>query len=59
MLDHAFKYVRNVIFVIGVNNKRSRKAAEKIGGVLTDRIFIRGGRENVVYGVTKDSLLLD
>jgi RimJ/RimL family protein N-acetyltransferase len=59
MLGHAFKYVRNVILVIGVDNQRSRKAAEKIGGVLTDRIFIRGGRENVVYGVTKDSLLLD
>ena len=59
MLDHAFKYVRTVLLVIGTNHKRSRKAAEKIGGILTDRIFIRGGRENVVYSVTRQSLLLD
>jgi RimJ/RimL family protein N-acetyltransferase len=37
MLDHAFKFVENVIFMIGPANLRSRKAIEKIGGVLTSR----------------------
>ena len=59
MLDHAFKHVHNVVLIIGTNNERSRKAAEKIGGILIDKIVIRGDRENVVYRVTRDSLLLD
>lgn len=37
MLDHAFKFVEKVIFVIGPMNVRSQKAVEKIGAVMTDR----------------------
>jgi len=33
MLDHAFKYVDRVTFKVGVNNWRSRKAMEKLGGI--------------------------
>ncbi len=33
MLDHAFKYVDRVIFKVGINNWRSRKAMEKLGGI--------------------------
>lgn len=33
MLDHAFRFVDRVIFKVGVNNWRSRKAMEKLGGV--------------------------
>ena len=33
MLDHAFKFVENVIFYVGENNIRSQKATEKIGGI--------------------------
>jgi RimJ/RimL family protein N-acetyltransferase len=33
MLDHAFRFVDRVIFHVGVNNLRSRKAMEKLGGV--------------------------
>jgi RimJ/RimL family protein N-acetyltransferase len=33
MLDHAFKFVENVIFYVGANNIRSQKATEKIGAV--------------------------
>jgi RimJ/RimL family protein N-acetyltransferase len=54
MLDHAFRFVESVVFVIGATNFRSRKAVEKIGGVLTER---RGQtdpqRETVVYQVRK------
>lgn len=37
MVGHALKHVDRVIFLIGENNIRSRRAMEKIGGVLTDR----------------------
>jgi RimJ/RimL family protein N-acetyltransferase len=37
MLDHAFRFVDTVVFRIGFDNLRSRRAIEKIGGVLTDR----------------------
>lgn len=38
MLDHAFGSVGRVIFLIGDTNIRSRRAIEKIGGRLTDRV---------------------
>ena len=41
MLDYALKFVDHVIFVVGVPNLRSRKAMQKIGGVLTERRIIR------------------
>ena len=37
MLDHAFRFVARVVFVIGVKNLRSQKALEKIGGVRVGR----------------------
>jgi RimJ/RimL family protein N-acetyltransferase len=42
MLDHAFKFVDRVTFKVGINNWRSRKAMEKLGG-----IYI--GEESVSY----------
>ncbi len=47
MLDHAFQWFDPVIFVVGDTNIRSRKAMEKIGGVLTDRT-----EERVMAGET-------
>ena len=32
MLDHAFRSVERVIFIIGVHNLRSQRAVEKLGG---------------------------
>lgn len=37
MLDYAFEFVDHVVFLVGADNVRSRKAMTKIGGVLTDR----------------------
>jgi RimJ/RimL family protein N-acetyltransferase len=37
MLAHAFQFVDHVIFLVGPENVRSRKALENIGGVLTGR----------------------
>lgn len=56
MLDHAFKFVENVVFLIGPENLRSQKAVEKIGGVLTEprNKMIRGKAvENVVYQIKR------
>jgi RimJ/RimL family protein N-acetyltransferase len=33
MLDHAFRFVENVVFYVGENNLRSQKATEKIGAI--------------------------
>ena len=37
MLEHAFRFVENVVFVIGSNNIRSQKAIEKIGGARVEK----------------------
>jgi RimJ/RimL family protein N-acetyltransferase len=37
MLDYAFKFVDCVIFLVGIDNIRSQKAMEKVGGILTSR----------------------
>ena len=49
MLDHAFKFVENVVFFVGENNIRSRRATEKIGG-------IKSGIVEKVYGDRPPSL---
>jgi RimJ/RimL family protein N-acetyltransferase len=43
MLDHAFKFVENVVFFVGENNIRSQKATEKIGA-------IKSGVMQKIYG---------
>ena len=52
MLDHAFRFVESVVFVIGPKNMRSRRAIEKIGGVLSGTNMARG-RENLVYRMVR------
>ncbi len=57
MLTHAFNYVDGVVFRIADTNLRSRRACEKIGGSLTERIeFIEGPNGPIpflVYRITK------
>jgi len=52
MLEHAFKTVRRVIFIIGPDNRRSRRAVEKIGAVLAGTMLDGQGRERVAYELT-------
>lgn len=52
MMRHAFRFARAVVFLIGPHNMRSRKAVEKIGGVLTGTLH-RNGRESVVYTIRR------
>ena len=56
MLEHAFLFVDTVVFWVGETNSRSRRAMEKIGGVLRDGVQIRdigGDDPYVVYEVRK------
>ena|ERR1051326_943213 len=58
LLDHAFKFVDTVVFFVGENNMRSRKAMEKIGGV-EDGIVHRPnqpGVNNIRYVIRKPRL---
>ena len=49
MLRHAFRFVDSVVFHIGPDNLRSRRAVEKIGGVLEPG---RDAKGRVVYRIT-------
>lgn len=57
MMDHAFRFVKHVAFRIGPENLRSRKAVEKIGGVLVGEGSITepNGRvfDHVVYRISR------
>jgi RimJ/RimL family protein N-acetyltransferase len=55
MLEHAFKYVDRVMFLVGVNNIRSQLAMEKIGAVRAGTRAIEGGLPHIVYHVGKDA----
>jgi len=52
MLDHAFRWVNRVIFIIGPDNRRSQRALEKIGGVHAGTTTDAHGRERLVYELT-------
>jgi RimJ/RimL family protein N-acetyltransferase len=51
MLRHAFGSVKSVVFKIGPKNLRSRRAVEKIGGVLVGTKPDAGRGEHVVYRI--------
>lgn len=51
MMDYAFQFVDNIIFHIGEDNIRSRKAIEKIGGLLINEKYEE--KNHVVYEIKK------
>jgi RimJ/RimL family protein N-acetyltransferase len=58
MLDHAFRFVDNVIFHIGVDNIRSQKAIEKLGAqkmaIQEMRYYGENIIPNFVYCIQKE-----
>jgi len=52
MLQHAFRFVDNVVFIVGVHNLRSQRAVEKIGGVRMGSRPDAAGHESYVYRTT-------
>ena len=55
MLEHAFRFVDRVIFHVGAFNLRSRRAMEKLGGVLIGEVAMSYHGEqsspNVIYKI--------
>ena len=55
MLNHAFRFVDRVIFHVGIDNLRSRRAMEKLGGVYVGEVAIayygEQTRQNVVFEI--------
>ena len=52
MLRHAFTFVDRVIFLIGAENYRSRRAVEKIGAVPAGTRIDGYGRERLAFEMT-------
>lgn len=57
MLQHAFQYADSVIFHVGAQNKRSRRAMEKLGaeflGEETVAYYGEAPKQNVVFRIRK------
>ncbi len=53
MLQHAFRHVDRVIFLIGPGNLRSRRAVEKIGATYAGEAMWADGMPHVVYAIEK------
>ncbi len=54
MLDHAFTFVDTVVFWVAETNLRSRRAMEKIGGVLREGTRVRaatGAAPHVIFEI--------
>ncbi|MBM4114194.1 MAG: GNAT family N-acetyltransferase [Phycisphaerae bacterium] len=49
LLDHAFRFVDRVLFLVGPNNIRSQTAVERIGGVRSGTRRDDTGLESVVF----------
>ena len=52
MLQHAFRFVNTVVFLVGPQNLRSQKAMEKIGGTRAGSRIDASGRNSLVYEIT-------
>jgi N-acetyltransferase len=58
MLEHAFRYVDRVLFIVGPDNHRSRRALEKIGARRMPGTVVRGGYDHVVFALDRSAFSL-
>jgi RimJ/RimL family protein N-acetyltransferase len=56
MLQHAFRFVNRVVFLVGPSNLRSQRAVEKIGGIRVGSRPDAEGRDSYVYEVLAPGL---
>jgi N-acetyltransferase len=58
MLEHAFRFVGRVLFVVGEKNFRSQKALEKIGARFLRKVDLPGRdgipQANVVFAIRRE-----
>jgi len=59
MLQHAFAFVRNVVFLVGLENIRSQRAVEKIGGLPSGMRLDAGGRVSKVYRISANAFSVE
>ncbi len=56
MLDHAFRWVDQVIFHVGIHNWRSRRAMEKLGGIYLGEELVsytgEPGHPNAIFRIS-------
>lgn len=55
MMDHAFRFVDSVVFLVAPENVRSQRAVEKIGGVRDGSRVDGEGHDSYVYRVVAAS----
>jgi RimJ/RimL family protein N-acetyltransferase len=55
MLRHAFRFVDRVVFLIGPQNLRSRRAVEKLGATQIANRLDANGREVVAYQLSRQT----
>jgi RimJ/RimL family protein N-acetyltransferase len=53
MCAHAFRFVDSVVLLIGLENRRSQRAAEKVGAIRVGRRPDASGRPSYLYRLTK------
>jgi N-acetyltransferase len=53
MLRHAFRFVDRTVFLVGLENLRSQKAVEKIGGIRVGLRRDANGFESLLYQITR------
>jgi RimJ/RimL family protein N-acetyltransferase len=53
MLEHAFRFVERVVFLVGPENRRSQRALEKIGAVRVGSRPDASGQECVLFEVRR------
>jgi RimJ/RimL family protein N-acetyltransferase len=51
MLEHAFRFVDRVVFLVAPQNHRSQRAVEKIGAVRAGSRTDASGRESVLFEI--------
>lgn len=49
MMEHAFRVVDSVVFLVGLENRRSQRSVEKLGAVRAGIGEDAGGRKSFVY----------
>jgi RimJ/RimL family protein N-acetyltransferase len=52
MLQHAFKFVDRVVFFVALQNRRSQRAVEKVGGVRVGWKPDASGHDSIVFEIT-------
>ena len=55
MLAHAFRFVDRVVFLVGVQNRCSQRAVEKLGASRVGQRPDAGGRDSYVYEIKASS----